>query len=100
MLEDPPSILPRGTGIRWPLKPNPAFPGSAEYIQSVAGVSCMAAQATGMDDTSGGLSPASIRATRQDGSSDRRDAITAPADPPPTTTKSNASGIYSPRHCC
>src|SRR5580704_5397724 len=36
-----------------------------------------------------GRSPASIKATRQEGSSERRDAITAPAEPPPITTKSN-----------
>ena len=44
MPEEPPSILPRGTGTRRPLSPSPALPGSAVYIQSVAGFSCMAAQ--------------------------------------------------------
>src|SRR5262245_1781989 len=89
MEEDPPSIFPRGTGIRRPLSPRPALPGSPVYIQSVSELSCIAAHATGIDDTSGGRSPASIKATRQEGSSDRRDAITAPAEPPPITTKSN-----------
>ena len=65
------------------------------YIQSTSGLSCMAPQATGIDDTSGGRSPASISATRQVGSSDSRAAITAPADPPPTTTKSNVSGMFA-----
>ena len=97
MLEDPPSILPRGTGTRRNLSPRPAFsPGSAVYIQSTSGLSCIAAQASGIDDTSGGRSPASISATRQVESSDSRAAITAPAEPPPTTTKSNVSGMLFP----
>src|SRR5216683_5011259 len=95
MLDEPPSILPRGTGTRRSLSPSPALPGSAVYIQSVAGFRCMVAGATGIDDTSGGRSPASISATRHDGSSDSRDAITAPADPPPTTTKSKSSDMSS-----
>src|SRR5437667_8756664 len=97
MEEDPPSILPRGTGIRLPLSPRPALPGSPVYIQSVSGLSCIAAQAMGMLDTSGGRPPASIKATRQEGSSERRDAITAPAEPPPTTTKSYVVDILPPR---
>src|SRR3954453_6321282 len=96
MPDEPPSILPRGTGTRRPLSPSPALPGSAVNIQSVAGLSCIAAGAIGRADISGGRSPASINATRQFGSSDRRDAITAPAEPPPTTLKSNLSPMYSP----
>src|SRR5260221_5212921 len=96
MDEDPPSIFPRGTGIRLPLSPRPALPGSPVYIQSVSGLSCIAAHATGMLETSGGRSPASIRATRQEGSSERRDAITAPAEPPPTIMKSNVVDILPP----
>src|SRR4051794_28598573 len=97
MLEEPPSILPRGTGTRPPLSPRPAFsPGSALYIQSTSGFNCSAPHAIGIDDISGGLSPASISATRQVGTSDRRAAITAPAEPPPTTTKSNVSGMLFP----
>src|ERR1051325_4359782 len=88
MPDEPPSILPRGTGTRRPLSPSPALPGSAVYIQSVAGLSCIAAGAIGSAETSGGGSPASISATRQFGSSDNREAITAPADPPPITIKS------------
>src|SRR5207244_9275001 len=88
--------LPRGTGMRRPLSPSPALPGSAVYIQSVAGFSCIAAGAIGSDDISGGRSPASINATLHWGSSDRREAITAPAEPPPTTIKSNSSAISSP----
>src|SRR5271166_1272568 len=95
MPDEPPSILPRGTGTRRPLSPSPAFPGSAVYIQSVAGFSCIAAGATGIRDISGGRSPASISATRHDGSSERRDAITAPAEPPPTTIKSKFSDMSS-----
>src|SRR6516164_10549966 len=90
MPDEPPSIFPRGTGTRRPLSPSPALPGSAVYIQSVAGFSCIAGGAIGNAEISGGRSPASISATRQAGSSDRRDAITAPADPPPTTMKSNS----------
>src|SRR3954451_24203877 len=82
MPDEPPSILPRGTGTRLLLSPSPALPGSAVYIQSVAGFSCIADGAIGRAEISGGCSPASIRATRQAGSSDRRDAITAPRDPP------------------
>src|SRR5215831_20534476 len=82
--------------MRLPFSPRPAFPQSAVNIQSVAGLSCRAAQATGIDAISGGRSPASTSATRQDGSSDRRDAITAPAEPPPTTTKSNIADIGFP----
>src|SRR5215510_16018420 len=93
MLEEPPSILPRGTGTRRPLSPSPALPGSAVYIQSVSGFRCMDAHATGIDDTAGGRSPASISATRHDGSSERRVAITAPAEPPPTTMKSYSLDI-------
>src|SRR5262249_60779308 len=37
----------------------------------------------------GGRSLGSISATREDGSSERRDAMTTPAEPPPTTMKSN-----------
>src|SRR6266446_9422081 len=96
MPDDPPSILPRGTGTRRPLRPSPAFPGSAVYIQSVAGFSCSAGGAIGSEEISGGRSPASISATRQDESSERRDAMTAPADPPPTTTKSNSSDMSPP----
>src|SRR5260221_9551962 len=96
MDEDPPSIFPRGTGIRLPLSPRPALPGSPVYIQSVSGLSCIAAHATGMLDISGGRSPASIRATRQEGSSERREAITAPAEPPPTMMKSNVVDIPPP----
>src|SRR5947208_10242324 len=94
MPDEPPSILPRGTGTRRPLSPSPALPGSAVNIQSVAGFSCIAGGAIGSDDISGGRSPASISATRQAGSSDRRDATTAPAEPPPTTTKSKSSDIF------
>src|SRR6266436_6498454 len=96
MPDDPPSILPRGTGTRRPLRPSPAFPGSPVYIQSVAGFSCIAGGAIGSEEISGGRSPASISDTRHDGSSERRDAITAPADPPPTTIKSNSSDMASP----
>src|SRR6266567_4105486 len=99
MPEEPPSILPRGTGTRLPLSPSPALPGSAVYIQSVAGFSCIAAGAIGSEDISGGRSPASISATLHWGSSDRREAITAPAEPPPTTIKSNASVISPSRRC-
>src|SRR6266853_2176563 len=99
MHEEPPSILPRGTGTRRPLSPSPALPGSAVYIQSVAGFSCIAAGAIGSDDISGGRSPASINATLHWGSSDRREAITAPAEPPPTTIKSNTS-VISPSRLC
>src|SRR5205085_10549211 len=73
--------------------PSPACPASSLLIQSVAGFSCMEAQATGIDSRSGGLSPASMRATWQLGSSERRAAITAPAEPPPTTTKSKLSDM-------
>src|SRR6266498_659624 len=97
MPDEPPSILPRGTGTRRPLSPRPALPGSAVYIQSVAGFSCIAGGAIGSADISGGRSPASISATRHSGSSDRREAITAPAEPPPTTIKSNSSDMLSPR---
>src|SRR2546422_4822489 len=93
MPEEPPSILPRGTGTRCPLSPSPALPGSAVYIQSVAGFRCMEAHATGIEDTSGGRSPASISATRHEGSSERREAITAPAEPPPTMTKAKCSDM-------
>src|SRR6266568_1095366 len=99
MPDEPPSIFPRGTGTRPPLRPSPALPGSAVYIQSVAGFSCIAAGAIGSDDISGGRSPASINATLHWGSSDRREAITAPAEPPPTTIKSNSSAISSPCLC-
>ena len=40
-----------------------------------------------------------INATMHWGSSDRREAITAPAEPPPTTIKSNSSAISSPCPC-
>jgi hypothetical protein len=69
------------------------LPGSAVNIQSVSGFNCIAGGAIGNAETSGGRSPASISATLHDGSSDRREAITAPADPPPTTIISNWSGI-------
>jgi hypothetical protein len=72
-----------------------ALPWSAVYIQSVAGLSCMAEQATGMSSTSGGRWPASMRATRQLGSSESRAAMTAPADPAPTTMKSNVSDMFT-----
>src|ERR1700722_12410693 len=97
MLEEPPSIFPRGTGMRRPFRPRPAFsPGSALYIQSTSGLSCMDPHAIGIDATSGGRPPASISATRHAGSSERRDAITAPAEPPPTITKWNVCGIRFP----
>jgi hypothetical protein len=63
------------------------------YIRSVAGFSCIAGGAIGNAEISGGRSPASISGTRHARSSDRRDAITAPADPPPTTMKSNSSAM-------
>ena len=63
------------------------------YIQSVVGFSCIAAGAIGREEISGGRSPASISATRQAGSSERREATTAPADPPPTTIKSNYAAM-------
>ena len=59
------AFFPRGTGIRLPLSPETCA-GSPVYIQSVSGLSCIAAHAMGMDDTSGGRSPASIRAGRRD----------------------------------
>src|SRR5712691_10539671 len=93
MPEEPPSIFPRGTGTRCPLSPSTALPGTAVYIQSVAGFRCMAAHASGIKDTAGGRSPASSSATRHAGSSERREAITAPAEPPPTMTKSKGSDI-------
>src|SRR6266446_4420405 len=95
MPDEPPSILPRGTGTRRPLSPSPALPGSAVNIQSVVGFSCIAGGAIGRAEISGGRSPASMSATRHAGSSDRRDAITAPAEPPPTTMKSNCSAMTS-----
>ena len=88
MPDEPPSILPRGTIIRPSRSPSPQPPASAVYIQSVAGFCCSTGQAAGMASCGGGRSPASSNATRQSGSSDSRAAITAPADPPPTTTKS------------
>jgi hypothetical protein len=48
----------------------------------------MAAHAAGIRSISGGRSPASINATWQAASSERRAAITAPAEPLPTTMKS------------
>src|SRR5260370_40809652 len=92
MPDEPPSILPRGTGMRRPLSPSPALPGSAVYIQSVAGFSCIAAGAIGSDDISGGRSPASINATLQWGSSDRREANTPPAGPPANNDKRQSHG--------
>src|SRR5437660_9801122 len=65
MPDEPPSILPRGTGTRCPLSPSPALPGSAVYIQSVAGFSCIAGGVIGSAEISGGRSPASIKATLQ-----------------------------------
>src|SRR5215469_4298000 len=93
MPDEPPSILPRGTGTRPPLSPSPAPPGSAVNIQSVDGFNCINAGAIGRAETVGGRSPASISATRQFGSSDNREATTAPADPPPTTIKSYSSDM-------
>src|SRR3954470_7503373 len=95
MPEEPPSILPRGTIIRPSASPRPAPPASPVYIQSVSGFICSEATAAGMDSSGGGGPPASTSATRTDGSSDNRAAITAPADPAPTTTTSNCSTIWS-----
>ena len=78
----PEHLAPRHRDRR-PLSPSPAFPGSAVYIQSVAGFSCMAAHATGINSTSGGRSPASISATRQVGSSERRAATYRPGGTTP-----------------
>src|SRR5262249_22395292 len=96
MLEEPPSILPRGTGTRRPLSPSPALPGSAVYIQSVAGFNCIACGAIGSADTSGGRSPASVSGTLHDGSSGKREAIQGPGQPPPTLINSNRSAISFP----
>src|SRR5690349_17296756 len=95
MPDDPPSILPRGTIIRPSRKPSPALPASAVYIQSVSGFTWSDAHAAGIASAAGGRSPASSSATRQPGSSDNRAAITAPAEPPPITTKSYVSPICS-----
>ncbi len=49
-----------------------------------------------MSSAGGGGPPASSSATRTDGSSDSRAAMTAPADPAPTTTTSNCSATGPP----
>src|SRR6478736_3007379 len=96
MPELPPSIRPRGIIMRPSVRPRPALPASAVYIQSVSGLSWSVETAAGIDSAAGGESPASTRATVADGSSDNLEAITAPADPPPTTTKSKTSAIPVP----
>src|ERR1700677_3147679 len=67
---------------------------AARSPTNAASFSRIVAVATGIDDTSDGRSPASIKATRQVGSSDSREAMTAPADPPPRTMKSKVSGNF------
>src|SRR4029450_6693439 len=97
---EPPSILPRGTIIRPFRSPFPQAPASAVSIQSVSGFPCRIGQADGISSAAGGRPPASIKATRTFGSSVSRDAITAPAEPAPTTTKSTllaTAGTYSRR---
>ena len=74
--------------MRPSVSPRPHLPASAVYPQSVSGLSWSAGHAAGISSSAGGRSPASRSATRHVGSSDRRAAMTAPADPPPTTTKS------------
>src|SRR5215471_1525534 len=96
MPDEPPSILPRGIIIRWSRKPSPAPPGSAVYIQSVSGSSCNIGHAAGICSAGGGAPPASTSATVVAGSSDNREAITAPAEPAPMTTKSNCPAIACP----
>jgi len=67
------------------------------YIQSLVEFSCIGAGAIGSEEISGRCSPASISATLQEGSSDRRDAITAPADPQPTNDEIKLVGhVLSP----
>jgi hypothetical protein len=63
------------------VEPEPCFSEIAVYIRSVVEFSLIAAGAIGGEEMSRRCSPASISATLQEGSSDRRDAITAPADP-------------------
>src|SRR5262245_4422133 len=82
--------------MRRSASPRPQQPGSAVYIQSVAGFCCSAGHAAGINSSIGGRPPASRSATRHDESSDNRAATTAPADPAPTTTKSNVSAMSSP----
>src|SRR5215213_8136932 len=88
MPDEPPSILPRGTIMRPSRRPFAQPPASAVSIQSVSGSACRTGQAAGISSAAGGRPPASINATRTFGSSDSRAAITAPAEPAPTTTKS------------
>ena len=75
------------------MRPSPALPASAVYIQSVSGLSCSDGHAAGINSAAGGGPPASTSATRHVGSSESRAAMTAPADPPPTTTKSNSCAM-------
>jgi hypothetical protein len=91
--DDPPSILPLGIIIRPPFSARPHLPASAVYIQSVCGFCCIVEHAAGIISSTGGRPPASSSATRQLGSSQRRAAITAPADPAPTTMKSKVSDM-------
>ena len=86
MPEVPPSILPRGTIIPSPTSPFPTPPASPVNIQSVAGSFCRLATAAGISSAGGGATPASSRHTRTSGSSVSLAAMTAPADPAPTTT--------------
>jgi hypothetical protein len=60
------------------------------------GFFCSAEHAAGISSSAGGRPPASRSNTRQVGSSERRAAITAPADPPPTTMKSKVPDMPTP----
>ncbi len=60
--------------MRPSVRPSPALPASAVYIQSVSGLSWSVATAAGIDSAAGGTPPASTNATVVDGSSDDRDS--------------------------
>ena len=97
MPEEPPSILPAGHH----------HPAVAQPEAGLAGVGGVHPVGLGVElqGRAGGRHRLRRRrrtarldsATRQVGSSERRAAITAPADPPPTTMKSNVSAHESDR---
>jgi hypothetical protein len=78
---EPPSSLPRGTGITRLLVPGS---GSEKWRQFAAGLSISMPKLTGTRDHGWLARPASSSSTRVRSFSVRRLASVAPAEPPPT----------------
>src|SRR6185312_10843458 len=93
--DEPPNSLPRGFGMVWLLSRSPVVNECFQLYLSCGSRTRLPGGTRVLMLTGNFLSdgPASIRQTRWRGSADSRLARTHPADPAPTTMKSNGCSV-------